>query len=119
MAWLDLVRQGLNPRHVASLAREVICFAEGYREFRRSEVTPVQSYQSLRRLYCLTNGRFNDTASWLLSRLYHVDQIPADHSILGDTSDQKIMRIVADLQTSGFHVFDRKLPMEAVRELRK
>ena len=103
--------------HIKNIAREVSSFSEGYRELRRTNTTPTESYHSLRRLYCLTNGRFNDAASWVLSRLYPVDEIPSGESVLGDVSENAVTRVIEDIQTNGFHVFDRKLPAEIVNTL--
>lgn len=101
---------------VQAIGREVFSFAYGYRELRRTNVTPTESYYSLRKLYCLTNGRFNDAVSWVLSRRHPVRQIPPSESILGDVSDNSIRRIARDIETNGFHVFDRKLTAETIKQ---
>jgi Phytanoyl-CoA dioxygenase (PhyH) len=93
-------------------------FARGYQQFRRTDITPLESYQSLRKLYCLTNGRFNDAASWFLSRLHPASELVSAESILGECSEDSVQRIVENIETNGFHVFDRKLPSGTVRALR-
>ena len=102
-----------------AIEREALSFARGYRELRRSNTTPTESYYSLRKLYCLTNGRFNDTASWVLSRFHPPTELPRADSVLGDVSDASIARIVRDIETNGFHVFDRKLSAETINSLRR
>ena len=103
---------------IRTVARATVSFTKGYRELRRTNTTPRESYRSLRRLYCLTNGRFNDAASWVLSRFHPVDEIPSGESVLGDVSEGAVTRVVEDIQTNGFHVFDRKLPSETICSLR-
>jgi Phytanoyl-CoA dioxygenase (PhyH) len=104
-------------RIMRAIEREAWSFAKGYRELRRSNTTPTESYYSLRKLYCLTNGRFNDTASWVLSRFHPPTELPQADSILGDISDASVARIVRDIEANGFHVFDGKLPVETVNSL--
>ena len=105
-------------RRIRTVARETVFFAKGYRQLRRTNKTPSESYQSLRKLYCLTNGRFNDAVSWVLSRFHPVSKLPPAGSILGDVSEDAVTRVVEDIQTNGFHVFDRKLGSETVNSLR-
>jgi len=104
-------------RVIGAIARGTSSFANGYRELWRTHMTPEQSYYSLRRLYCLTNGRFNNAASRILSLFHPPTELPQADSILGDVTNSSIARIVRDIETNGFHVFDRKLPSEIVNTL--
>jgi len=106
-------------RVIGDIARGTLSFAKGYRELRRTSITPTGSYYSFRTLYCLTNGRFNDTASWVLSLLHPPTKLPHEDSVLGDISDAAVARIVHDIERNGFHIFDRKLPVEVTRSLRR
>ena len=105
-------------RNVKHIAGETLSFARGYRQLRRTNATPANAYQSLRQLYCLTNGRFNDAVSWGLSRFHPISKIPQAASILGDVSDTAIARLVRDIDANGFHVFDQKLPADKIEALR-
>jgi Phytanoyl-CoA dioxygenase (PhyH) len=113
--------QGIHSRArvIGDIARGTFSFAKGYRELRRTNRTPSGSYYTFRDLYRLTNGRFNDTASWVLSLLHPPTKLPSGDSVLGDTSDAALARIVHDIETNGFHVFERKLPVEVVTSLRR
>jgi hypothetical protein len=102
---------------IRTVARETVSFAKGYRELRRTNTTPIESYHSLRKLYCQTNGSFNDAVSWVLSRFHPGSELPRGKSILGDLSEDSVKRIVQDIETNGFHVFDRKLPSETICSL--
>ena len=42
-------------------------FVKGFILFKTHQNTPPESYQALRKLYVLSNGRFNDFISYLLS----------------------------------------------------
>src|SRR5262245_6606379 len=106
-------------RSIRAIERETLSFAKGYHELRRKNTTPVESYYSLRKLYCLTNGRFNDAASWVLSLLHPPIERPSVNSILGDVSNASVARIVQDMETNGFHLFDRKLAAETIDSLRR
>jgi hypothetical protein len=106
-------------RLIAAIARGTLSFATGYRELQRTHRTPEGSYYSFRTLYCLTNGRFNDATSWVLSVFYPPTAVPNQaNSVLGDVSNTCIARIIRDIETNGFHVFDRKLPAETTNSLR-
>ena len=106
-------------RVIGDIARGTFSFAKGYRELLRTNRTPWGSYYTFRDLYRLTNGRFNDTASWVLSLFNPPIRLASGDSILGDTSDAAVARIVQDIETNGFHIFDRKLPIEVIKSLRK
>src|SRR5215468_5502972 len=105
-------------RRIRSITHEAFSFFRGYREFRSTSETPKESYHSLRKLYCLTNGRFNDAVSWVLSFCHTVNDVHPGESILGELSDNAVARIVEDIETNGFHVFDCKLSPRTIRALR-
>jgi hypothetical protein len=104
-------------RIIKAIERETVSFVRGYRDLRRTNTTPKESYHSLRKLYCLTNGRFNDAASWVLSLFHRPTKLPPADSILGDVSDASVTRIVRDIETNGFHAFDPKLSAEIINSL--
>src|SRR5215831_11601856 len=106
-------------RIITAIARGMFSFAKGYRELCRTQMTPEGSYYTFRTLYCLTNGRFNDAASCVLSLLHPATELSQAASLLGDVSNASVARIVRDIETNGFHVFDRKLPVETVDSLRR
>ncbi len=105
-------------RKIKHFAYNSVNFATGYREFQRTGTTPMPSYFGLRGLYVATNGRFNDAFSWVLSKYHPASEVAPGESILGDISDDSVRRIAEDIEKNGFHVFDRKLPMEIVNRLR-
>jgi|RhiMetdeSRZDD1v2_1073273.scaffolds.fasta_scaffold36455_6 phytanoyl-CoA dioxygenase PhyH len=92
-------------------------FVGGYQEFRRSGMTPLSAYSSLRELYWRSNGRFNDLIAFLIGLLNPPDSI-ADHTgVLGVPDELEIRKVVHDLRTRGYHVFDRRLPEELCKDL--
>jgi hypothetical protein len=105
-------------RVIRAIERETFSFVKGYGELRRTDMTPEEAYYSLRKLYCLTNGRFNDAASWVISFFHPPTELPPADSILGDVSDASVARIVHDIETNGFYVFDRELSGETINSLR-
>jgi len=44
-------------------------------------------------------------------------ELALQSSILGDISETSVQRIVRDIETIGFHVFDRRLPEKTIRSL--
>jgi hypothetical protein len=104
-------------RNLGRNAGLVRTFVGGYREFRRSGMTPLSAYSSLRELYCRTNGRFNDLVAFLIGLLNPPDSIGNHPGLLGTPDELEISKVVRDLRTRGYHVFNRKLPEDLCKEL--
>src|SRR3989442_1778459 len=73
--------------------------------------TPSRSYQSMRYLYCLTEGRSNEVLSRLVGDVKPSSNRPSGCGILGDLSnDGLIEEAVRGLVRDGFFVFSARLP---------
>ena len=53
----------------------LIRFVRGYLKYRKTGVTPPEAYVDMRRLFRLTNGRFNDFAAQI-ARMVHPGRRP-------------------------------------------
>jgi hypothetical protein len=107
-------------RKIRTLSRNaslVRTFVGGYREFRRSGVTPLSAYSSLRELYWRTNGRFNDLVAFLIGMLNPPHSLADQPGVLGVADELETSKIVHDLRMRGYHVFDRRLPEDLCKDL--
>ncbi|MEM9381276.1 MAG: phytanoyl-CoA dioxygenase family protein [Planctomycetota bacterium] len=109
----------IPPRdYFRSLPHLVKC-AAGYVNYRRTGSTPDFAYQSLRRLTCLTDGRFNRIASRLGRPLGPPELQLPESGILGPTAGAWLRRVIDDLDRDGYHVFDQRLPEETCDALER
>src|SRR4051812_21617633 len=76
--------------------------------------TPLPAAVSLRRLYCLTDGRLNDAWGRALARRHPPYDLGDVDGVLGELTDAGLDAAVRGLSTNGFHVFDVKLDRATV-----
>jgi ectoine hydroxylase-related dioxygenase (phytanoyl-CoA dioxygenase family) len=99
-------------------SRVLLRFLQGYRHYRRTGETPREAYADMRRLFRMTNGRFNDTLA-MMSRVRHPPvRLPGRWGILGDLRRGDVRNIASQLREDGLVVFDRRLPAEVCDRLR-
>lgn len=102
---------------VTQFARDVASVATGYAAYRRSGVTPLTGYGSMRRLYCTTNGLFNDAVAFAARFVHAPVPEAACAGVLGDASRSWLDASVEALRSEGFCVFDARLPGDDVEAL--
>ena len=73
-----------------------------YRELSRTQVTPRQSYYSMRSLYCLTNDRFNDGASTIPSSVTIMNLAPQSVVEIGPRNGWRLHEIAAAFRVSRY-----------------
>lgn len=93
------------------------CFATGYRQYKKSGVTPPGAYSSMRRLYRKTNGRFNDAMGSICKAIHRKQPCNLQQSVFKNVSKQEVRNAADDIQKNGYHVFDRKLAPETCQKL--
>ena len=71
--------------------------------------TPPRAFSSMRRLYVLTDGRFNDVISAALRAVRPPYQLDRAAGVFGDMTGSALDQVVANLDRDGFHFFDVKL----------
>jgi len=92
-------------------------FAMGYRQFKKSGVTPPNAYSSMRRLYRKTNGRFNDALGNICKALHRKQHCDLNRSQFKNVTAKEVQDVAVDIRKNGFHVFDRKLAPENCQKL--
>jgi Phytanoyl-CoA dioxygenase (PhyH) len=85
-------------------------FIETYQNFLETNITPELGYQSLRQLYCLTDGKFNQFWQKLYGIFHPQYKFPNLQGCLGDLERDSLSAIVKNIQETGFHIFEKKLP---------
>lgn len=68
-----------------------------------------QSYLAFRYLFVLTNGKSNDLISKIISIITPKYKIESSNGILGNLTNQELNKVIDDLNTDGFHVFNTKM----------
>ncbi len=94
-------------------------FWVGYLFFKLTSKTNWYPYISFRRLFVLTKGGSNDSMSERLSRSNPPYELKTGNGVLGNLNDEAVEAIVNDIAKNGFHIFDVKLPAQAIEELTK
>lgn len=89
----------------------------GYWLFKRSGKTNYYSYISLRRLFYLSGGKFNDNFSQKLSKKNGKYSIDTPEGVIKDLTNNKLREIVRSLDEKGYHIFEEKLAPEVVDQL--
>ena len=96
-----------------------INFIEGYCRYLFFSKTPVSAHKSMRRLFCITNGRSNDFVAKLIS-VFYPPKPPSKHvqdGVLGVIDDAALDSIISELDNNGYYVFENKLDSETVDKL--
>ncbi len=93
-------------------------YVRGYWRYLTTGLTPYEASLDLRRLYRLTNGRFNDLVARLDSILHPSRGLPSGQGVLGQIDEESLARITGDLRREGFHQFDVRLSEDFCTRLR-
>ena len=93
-------------------------YVRGYWRYLKTGVTPNEAYIDLRRLYRLTNGRFNDLVARIDAILHPAWRLPARTGVLGVIDDDSLTSMTRSLDRDGFYQFDERLPADLCARLR-
>lgn len=104
-------------RDTIRFAPHLLRFGVAYAKFLREGKTSNTGFHSLRQLYCITNGRFNDWVGKVHQVIHPPYDVQRPAGILGELTKADVDRIVADLDREGYHVFEQKLPPALCDEL--
>lgn len=92
-------------------------FIKGFIFFKIHKKTPFESYVAMRQLYVLSNGRFNDFVSYLLSITKpKYKNIVAD-GILGNLDPSQVITIADEIHNTGYYISSQKLHPDKVRKI--
>ncbi len=88
------------------------------RDYRRTGTTSHEARINIRRLFRLTNGRFNDVGARLQGLLHPPRRLPAT-GVLGHPTRHELSTIARDLRTDGIHRFRGRLPKDLCDRLHR
>jgi hypothetical protein len=106
--YLDLLQ--ISQTEGSGVIEDLKIFLSGFLQFVETGITLPESHLAQVRLYCKTNGRFQELASKIISDFYPNNPISKISGILGDYDAQEVQNIVSDIRENGYHIFKNKLP---------
>src|SRR5437868_14472749 len=98
-----------NARRLVGVPRALASIVPGWVQYMASGKTPFRAYNSMRRLYYLTDGRFNDVVHGVLRHMRPPVPLDRADGVLGNMQGVELDRVLRGLETDGFYVFDRRL----------
>lgn len=94
-------------------------FKRGYKSFLETGTTSKEAYFAMLKLYCLTNGKFNETFNSKLILNNPPDKTPEviDGGVIGKVNKKEFSSINEKLNQEGYANLNNKLPVEMTRRL--
>ena len=92
-------------------------FIKGFILFKTHQNTPLESYQAMRQLYLLSNGRFNDFISYLLSIKSPKYKNIIAKGILGNLNPSQVISIADEIHNTGYYISSQKLHPDIVQKI--
>jgi hypothetical protein len=99
-----------NKQTSRQVIRDFRCIRAGLREFKQQGQTPPDAYQSLRRLYCSTNGRFNDLMGNACRIRFGKRSTDFSGTLFDGVTKREVNQVAGDLRRDGFALISRPLP---------
>jgi hypothetical protein len=112
-----LGRAKSEARRLLAVPRHLAAIAPGWAYYLATGKTPARAYQSMRRLFYLTDGRFNDAVHEVVRRLHPPAALDRTSGVLGDMQGARLERVLHALDEDGFYVFDERLADADVKEV--
>ena len=100
-----------------NVPRMLATMAPGWAYYLATGKTPDRTYMAMRRLFYLTDGRFNDAVHEVVRRLRPPVALDRTTGVLGDMQGAHLDRVLRALDEDGFYVFDERLADSAVEEI--
>jgi hypothetical protein len=100
-----------------NVPRMLATIAPGWVQYLATGKTPDRAYQSMRRLFYLTDGRFNDAVHEVVRRLRPPVALDRTAGVLGDMQGARLEGVLRALDEDGFYVFDERLADSDVQEV--
>ncbi len=94
-------------------------FLRGYLKYHRTGSTPPQAYADMRRLFRMTNGRFNDLVARVERIRHPARRLPSRSGVLGNLGGAALGQIADTLRRDGVHRFNVRLPEDVCERLRR
>lgn len=100
-----------------SFVLQLFLVLRGYVTFRRTGQTPDSAYASIRGLYCLTHGHFNQMVQTFFRLGHRPYSMGRVRGVLGDMGTTDVATSLEPLRTRGYSVFGPKLAEDRCQDL--
>ena len=97
--------------------RELAAMAPGWAYYLATGKTPVRTYEGMRRLSYMTDGRFNDAVHAVVRRLRPPVALDSTRGVLGDMEGARLDHVLRALDEDGLYVFEERLAESDVKEI--
>jgi hypothetical protein len=105
-------------RATQDLVWDFATFGKGYARYLSRKVNDnIRAYHAMRRFFCLTNGRLNDTLSFLHRLMHRPYLVNTQQSLIEGLDQQYLRRIVTALDQDGYYIFEQLVPDAICKEL--
>jgi hypothetical protein len=112
----DIVNE-FNQVNTDFIIKSVAKIIHGYLYFFKYGKTPPESFNSMRQLYVLTNGRFNDLIAFIAGYFNPPVEIDFNKGMIGALSQNSINNILEEINSTGFCILPEKLPADLCDKL--
>jgi len=92
-------------------------FLKSYILFLKTKNTTKEGFVSMRKLFSLTNGRFNDGVTFISGLFHPKYKIKKSTGVLGEPHQEEINNVVLKLKKNGYYIFGKKLSQEIIDDL--
>ncbi|OJJ19298.1 hypothetical protein BKI52_21020 [marine bacterium AO1-C] len=103
-----------------SLLKAIWHFSKAFIYYKLKGFTPSTGFHSMRQLFVMTNGRFNDWFSFGATTVvgkYRKLKSNNPQGVLGGLSKKQIKDITKGIKNDGYYIFENTLSEETVKEL--
>jgi hypothetical protein len=100
-----------------AVPRNLAAMAPGWAYYLATGKTPPRTYHRMRRLFYLTDGRFNDAVHEVVRRLRPPVALDRTTGVLGDMQGARLERVLHALDEDGFYVFEERLADSEVKAI--
>jgi hypothetical protein len=108
---------GKRARTLVDVPRELANMTPGLAYYLATGKTPVRAYQSLRKLFYLTDGKFHDAAHSVVRRLHPPVALDRTSGVLGDMQGARLEQVLSVIDRDGYFVFEERLSPADVEEI--
>jgi hypothetical protein len=100
-----------------NVPRMLARIAPGWAYYLATGKTPDRTYMAMRRLFYLTDGRFNDAVHEVIRRIHPPLALDRTSGVLGDMQGARLERVLRALDQDGYYVFEDRLADSDVQEV--
>lgn len=101
----------------ARFLKHFLRFSFGYSVYKLKGITPKHAYVSMRELFCMSNGKFNNVVAQLETSFRSKYRFKQVHGILGTLGEHELEEINSQIVSKGYYIFPDKLPEDMIQNL--